>query len=126
MEGKAITLKELEENNGEDGNKLWVLIGGKVYDCTNFKHPGGKEILMDPIGEDREDEFNSIHSPAAKEEMGKYYIGYLKEEEKKSIDHKKTDGDYSAKGSHDSSNTAVIFIMLLVVFFGIIFYLYKS
>ena len=79
MESRHISRSELLENDGQDGKKLWVLIHGKVYDVTNFKHPGGKEILMDEIGEDRGDEFESIHSPAAKRDMPKYLIGIYKE-----------------------------------------------
>ena len=26
---------------------LWLLIHGKVYDVSNFKHPGGTDILLD-------------------------------------------------------------------------------
>merc|ERR1711976_534941 len=56
MSGDRVFNKsELLQNDGEDGNKLWVLIQGKVYDVTDFKHPGGKEILMDDIGVDRYD-----------------------------------------------------------------------
>jgi cytochrome b involved in lipid metabolism len=93
MDGKnEYTLEEISKNDGQDGNKLWVLIGGKVYDVTKYKHPGGREIFEDPIGEDRKDEFEAIgHSPAAIEEMKKHHIGFLKTEPKKNIKPKKTD-----------------------------------
>ena len=66
---RKVTRSEFIKNNGEDGNDLWVLINGKVYDVTNFKHPGGKEILMDDHGDDRYEEFESIHSAGAKKEL---------------------------------------------------------
>ena len=94
---KIITLEELKQNNGEDGNRLWVLIDGSIYDLTEFNHPGGKEILMEDQENDRFDEFESIHSPAAKRQMGKFLIGKIdtakekvKEETKTGIDTNKT------------------------------------
>jgi len=33
-------------------NDLWVVSGGKVYDLTYFKHPGGKKILLEHGGQD--------------------------------------------------------------------------
>jgi cytochrome b involved in lipid metabolism len=33
-------LNEIFEHNTKDS--LWLLIENKVYDVTNFKHPGGK------------------------------------------------------------------------------------
>ena len=81
---REITMEELTKNNGDNAD-LWVLIHNKIYDLTNFKHPGGKEILMDPIGEDRGDEFDSIHSPNVKDEMKKYLIGQLKVEKEKKV-----------------------------------------
>lgn len=74
---RIITKSELVKNNGEEGNKLWVLIDGKVYDVTGFNHPGGIEILMEDQENDRFDEFESIHSPAAKRQMTKYLIGTI-------------------------------------------------
>ena len=37
-------LEEIADHN--TANDLWLLIGNKVYDVSNFKHPGGKEILI--------------------------------------------------------------------------------
>jgi cytochrome b involved in lipid metabolism len=77
------TIEEIEENDGENGKKLWVIIGGKVYDVTNYKHPGGREMFEDGFGEDRKDEFDSIgHSPAAIEEMKRLQIGFVKSKPK--------------------------------------------
>ena len=40
-EAKKFTdLNEIFEHNTKDS--LWLLIDNKVYDVTNFKHPGGK------------------------------------------------------------------------------------
>jgi cytochrome b involved in lipid metabolism len=119
---REITLEELKLNDGENRD-LWVLIHDKVYDLTNFKHPGGKEILMDPIGEDRGDEFDSIHSPAVKEEMKKYFIGRLKKEVKeKTSDKKYDDADRSEKIKTQSSGVSVILVLILLLVVAFIVY----
>ena len=119
---REITLEELKLNDGENRD-LWVLIHDKVYDLTNFKHPGGKEILMDPIGEDRGDEFDSIHSPAVKEEMRKYFIGRLKKEVKeKTSDKKNDDADGSEKIKSQSSGLSVVLVLALLLVVAFIVY----
>ncbi len=117
------TLEEISENNGENGRNLWVLIDGKVYDVTKYKHPGGREIFEDPIGEDRIDEFTAIgHSPAAKQEMTKYHIGFLKakpiKEVKKQVVTKKFDDkeeDTATKGTSKIVIIAPVMVVLLVL-----------
>ena len=42
---------------------LWLLIDGKVYDVTNFKHPGGKQILVANAGQDCTTQFEDINHP---------------------------------------------------------------
>ena len=37
-------LNDIFEHNTKES--LWLLIEGKVYDVTDFKHPGGKQILL--------------------------------------------------------------------------------
>lgn len=76
-------MDELKENNGEGGGKLWVLIDGKIYDLTDFDHPGGEECLKQQsiyYYKDKLEEFEEVgHSPAAVKMMKKYLIGKLKE-----------------------------------------------
>ena len=45
---KFTDLNEIFEHNTKDS--LWLLIDNKVYDVTNFKHPGGKQILLQNAG----------------------------------------------------------------------------
>ena len=124
---RKIKMNEFKQNNGEDGNRLWVLIENKVYDLTDFSHPGGNEILMDDHGSDRLDEFESIHSPAAKKQMIKYLIGTIdlskdtETEEKNNVKFtdKKTDEVKTSKGSSNS------FIVLLPILFIVAFIIYK-
>jgi len=74
------SLEELKENCGENGKRLWVLIDGKIYDVTDFNHPGGVNVYKEKIGEDRADDFEKAHSPYsnAPNERTKYFIGVLK------------------------------------------------
>ncbi len=113
---RIINRNELVQNDGEDGNHLYVLIEDKVYDLTDFKHPGGKEILMDDIGVDRFEEFDSIHSPGAKQDMVKYLIGNFKED---TVTDKKTDNVQTKKSN--GANPLPFVIILLVL--GIIAYI---
>jgi cytochrome b involved in lipid metabolism len=127
---KEITMEEFLINNGEDDNRMWTLVDGKIYDLTDFDHPGGREILQDDHDQDRGDEFKSIHSPAAKNLMKKYFIGVLKKEEKADpAKYKKDDGDVKEGSANNKSNSqgstslvfyAVPILLLLVVIFAIL------
>lgn len=119
---RDITMEELQKNDGENRD-LWVLIHDKVYDLTKFKHPGGKEILMDPIGEDRGDEFDSIHSPNVKDEMKKYLIGHLKEDKEKKSDKKNDDISTSVNNKAESGINPVLAIVLLIVVAVVVYFL---
>lgn len=126
------TIEEIEENDGENGKKLWVIIGGKVYDVTSYKHPGGREMFEDGIGEDRKDEFDSIgHSPAEIEEMKRLHIGYVKSkpkpvkkvaEAKKNDDHpvelheENDEDEKSGKGSTTFMILSIITVLLVLIF----------
>jgi len=80
MNGETITinLEELKQNNGKNGNPLWVLIDGLVYDLTFYDHPGGIEVFdQDP--DNYRDLFNDFdyvdHSAKAKKLMKKFLVG---------------------------------------------------
>lgn len=137
MDGKnEYTLEEISQNDGQNGNKLWVLVGGKVYDVTKYKHPGGREILEDPIGEDRKDEFEAIgHSPAAQEEMKKFHIGFLKIETKKHHTKSKKTEDVDDKDlefvpsddetSPSASKKTIVYLVPVIVLAFILFVVYN-
>jgi len=58
-EGRVFTeLNEIFEHNTKES--LWLLIDNKVYDVTNFKHPGGKQILLQNAGQDATTQFEDI------------------------------------------------------------------
>ena len=73
---KALTIEEIEQQNGDVGNRLWVIIEGKVYDLTTFDHPGGREVFQESFGIDRIEEFIG-HSAEAIQQMKKYEIGFV-------------------------------------------------
>ncbi|KAG0298254.1 hypothetical protein BGZ96_001220 [Linnemannia gamsii] len=59
-------------------NSLYLAVGGKVYDCTDFidEHPGGEEVLIDEAGKDATESFEDVgHSDEAREIMYKMYVG---------------------------------------------------
>ena len=60
---KEITLEEVAKHNTADD--VWVILNGKVYDCTKFlpDHPGGKKAIMVFAGKDASEEFNMLHAP---------------------------------------------------------------
>lgn len=73
-------LNEIFEHNTKES--LWLLIDNKVYDVTNFKHPGGKQILLQNAGQDATTQFEDIsHSEKADEYMKDLYIGDFKPED---------------------------------------------
>ncbi len=51
-----------EVANHASVNDCWLVIGGNVYDVTNFKdsHPGGKHIMEKHAGKDCTSEFEAI------------------------------------------------------------------
>ena len=80
---RLITLSELITFNGRNGNPLWVLIDGNVYDITFYDHPGGIEVFdQDPNNyKDLYENFLEVgHSPSAERIMKKFLIGKLKKD----------------------------------------------
>ena len=81
---KVITLEEVQKHKsgkGED-KSVWFVLHDKVYDVTNFKHPGGKQILLQNAGQDATTQFEDIsHSSKADEYMKDLYIGDFEPED---------------------------------------------
>ncbi len=122
---REFSLEEIKANDGQNGKKLWIIIGGNVYDVTNYEHPGGRDILEDEIGVDRLDEFNSIgHSQAAKDQMKKYLIGRVKPGENEK--NKREGGVVGTKSEQAGSSIVIVFALVLVVVGGLAYtYLFK-
>jgi cytochrome b involved in lipid metabolism len=106
------TREQVEKNDGSNG-KLWIILHDKVFDVSEFKHPGGREVLEELPGEDRGDEFDSIHHQTIKKETEKYLIGYLIKENKKdaagSTD-KKTD-----EVKTEAKNNLPLYLLIIAV-----------
>jgi cytochrome b involved in lipid metabolism len=125
---RKIKRSEFQKNNGEEGKDLWVLVNGKVINMQGFKHPGGSIVLTDDHDEDKGDEFDSIHSPAAVQEMKNRIIGVLVEddvEEPRKLQHKKTDGDIVEANSTTNARFLFIIIPIFIVF-GLVFWQFSK
>lgn len=72
---RIITMEELQKHDKRDD--LWILIHGKVYDVSNFKHPGGKDILLDHSRRSISDEFDNIQHQMAHKFMPDLLIGEI-------------------------------------------------
>ncbi|KAG0082000.1 hypothetical protein BGZ92_011938 [Podila epicladia] len=78
-EVKTFSFADLADHGSRDS--LYLAVGGKVYDCTDFidEHPGGEEVLLDEAGRDATESFEDVgHSDEAREIMYKMYVGDLK------------------------------------------------
>ncbi|KAF9572233.1 hypothetical protein EC968_010099 [Mortierella alpina] len=76
---KTFTDADLAEHGSRES--LFLAVGGKVYDCTDFidEHPGGEEVLFDEAGKDATESFEDVgHSDEAREIMEKMYVGEYK------------------------------------------------
>lgn len=75
------TMEEVARHN--DLKSGWIVVHDKVYDVTEYieNHPGGPAILSRALGTDATGKFELVgHSPAARDYMGKMYIGDIKRE----------------------------------------------
>jgi cytochrome b involved in lipid metabolism len=77
------TLSEVAKHN--KFNDGWLIINNKVYDVSNFNHPGG-DIIRIGLGKDATHLFYNKyvrHSSRAKNLLKNYLIGTIKLEENK-------------------------------------------
>lgn len=84
------TIEQILENDGNEGRKLWILIKGSIYDVSSFLHPGGRDALQEDHGDDRWDDFKSIHSKETQKSAEKYKIGTLKLKQEVKVETKDT------------------------------------
>ena len=72
-------LDEIFSHNTKES--LWLLIDFKVYDVTNFKHPGGKPTLLMNSGQDATTQFEDIGHKNAEKYMKDLCIGIYEYDE---------------------------------------------
>ncbi|KAK9375910.1 cytochrome b5-like heme/steroid binding domain-containing protein [Lipomyces chichibuensis] len=73
-----LTYENVKSHTTQDD--LWMVIHGKVYNCTKFidEHPGGEEVLLDVGGLDATDAFEDVgHSEEARKILDELCIGEL-------------------------------------------------
>lgn len=72
---RKVTREELEAHGSFED--CWIVIGGKVYDLTEWKdrHPGGPFVARLYAGKDATAAFSDFHSNAAKKHMEHFCIG---------------------------------------------------
>jgi len=121
--------RDIMINNGKNGKPLWIVIHNKVYDVTNFNHPGGKDVFhsMDEDDLDKGDEFDSIHSKATKKTAKTYLIGKLVAEEKTIKINKDNNEIKSVNEIIESSNgSGKLMLFVLIVILILVIILAKS
>ena len=112
--GRVFTdLSEIFEHNTKES--LWLLIEGKVYDVTDFKHPGGKQILLQNAGQDATTQFEDInHSPKADKFMEELYIGDFEyPDDDKNSKGGILENEQKTKGQQDLTERAILAIAVL-------------
>jgi nitrate reductase (NAD(P)H) len=72
-----VTMEMLEEHQEEDS--VWFAYKNQVYDGTPFlnDHPGGADSILMVGGLDATEDFDAVHSDAAKEQLKTYHIAEL-------------------------------------------------
>ncbi len=81
---KGVNLTAAEISKHNNAGDCWLLIGGKVYNVTEFipMHPGGESTIIPYCGQDATVAFDTkggrgAHSQNAQNLLASYYIGNL-------------------------------------------------
>ncbi|CEP63890.1 Cyb5p LALA0_S09e04786g [Lachancea lanzarotensis] len=121
---KLLSYKEISEHKSRDD--LWMIIDGKVYDCTKFmdEHPGGEEVLLDLGGMDATGPFADIgHSDDAVKMLADLYVGDL-DTESEPVHTKEPEPASATTGGE--GNGVFVLAVLAIVAAIVYFYLNKS
>ena len=81
----------------------WLCIEGKIYNVSEFQHPGGKQILIDNSGRDATREFLDIGHKNADQFLDQLYIGDLAETQQR---------DWSAVVEDKDDGTPIYFYVI--------------
>ncbi|KAH6661538.1 outer mitochondrial membrane cytochrome B5 [Plectosphaerella plurivora] len=74
----TFSVHEVARHNSRDD--LYMIIKGKVYNCTDFlsRHPGGEDVLEEVAGTDATEAYMDVgHSEEADKVLARYYIGSI-------------------------------------------------
>ncbi|CUS20483.1 LAQU0S01e07624g1_1 [Lachancea quebecensis] len=121
---KLYSYKEIAEHNTE--NDLWMIIDGKVYDCTKFmdEHPGGEEVLLDLGGQDATGPFADIgHSDDAVKMLEDLYVGDVDKDSEPTVVPR---DDPTSTTTGGEGNGVMILAIAAVALAVIYFYLNKK
>lgn len=121
---KLFTYQEIAEHTTADD--LWMIIDGKVYDCTKFvdEHPGGDEILIDLGGQDATGPFEDIgHSDDAVKLLEPMYVGDV---DKSSAPVAQHNTEMSSAATTGGEGNGVMIIALIVIFLAIAYYYFNQ
>ncbi|KAH3676125.1 hypothetical protein WICMUC_002422 [Wickerhamomyces mucosus] len=118
---KIISYQEVQQHSTKDD--LWLIIDGKVYDCTKYldEHPGGEEVIIDCAGIDATNPFDDIgHSEDARETLKELLIGEIDVE---TLPKGKSISSTSSSTSNQDSNIGLIIAIILVILAIVTYYI---
>jgi hypothetical protein len=74
---KYVTADMLDSHQEEDS--VWFAYNGRVFDGTTFlnDHPGGADSILMAGGIDATEDFDAVHSDAAKAQLENFYIAEM-------------------------------------------------
>ena len=111
-------LNDIFEHNTKES--VWLLIDNKVYDVTDFKHPGGKQILLQNAGQDATTQFEDIgHSKKAERQMEDLIVGTFDCGEQE-------DGGLDKKPLAEQETNPVLQFGLVLLFIAVVGFLYTQ
>ena len=111
-------LNDIFEHNTKES--VWLLIDNKVYDVTDFKHPGGKQILLQNAGQDATTQFEDIgHSKKAERQMEDLIVGTFDCGEQE-------DGGLDKKPLAEQETNPVLQAGLVLLFIAVVGFLYTQ
>ncbi|KAK9463593.1 cytochrome b5 [Lipomyces oligophaga] len=110
-----LTYAETKEHSDRDD--LYMVIHGKVYDCTKFvdEHPGGEEVLTEVGGVDATDVFEDVgHSDEARKILDDLFVADLHPDEVV-VSTKAAPSGGSSSSSSSSGSSFLVLISLVVL-----------
>ena len=73
----ACNVQASELARHDNQNDLWIAIGGRVYDLTDYRHPGGSGFILRIAGSDGTSDFNAKHRSSLLGRIEGFMIGSL-------------------------------------------------